>query len=132
MNNKEIKNLIVFGYGLAIILAFIGTRMGIKHGWDLGPIILLSLSVFMLILTSVSLKGVEKIYKPWMKVAHLIGGTITAIMLSLMFYLIFGTVGLILRFLKKDLLDQRLDPTKTSYWIKKELSADRKRYTQQF
>ena len=50
-----------------------------------------------------------------------------------MFYLVFGVAGLILRLLNKDLLDQRMDGTAHSYWIKKDrIEFDKTHYTRQF
>ena len=67
-----------------------------------------------------------------MKVAHFIGATITGLILSLMFYVIFGIVGIILRILRKDLLNERLEPEAQSYWIKRNAHDDDKYYEKQF
>ena len=46
---------------------------------------------------------------------------------------VFGIVGIILRLLKKDLLDQRMNYAADSYWIKKEqMDFNQNHYTRQF
>lgn len=65
--------------------------------------------------------------------AHFIGSVITGIILSLLFYLVFGVAGIVLRLLRKDLLDQRIDRDNHSYWKSKEQTAfDKNDYARQF
>ena len=125
MENSRTKNLLVFGYGLALILLFFGVR--------LRSMILIFLSVFMAILTVGKIHYVEMIYVRWMKAAHVMGTIVTAVILCAIYYVVFGAAGIILRILKKDLLDRRFEPEKTSYWQKRNLEPfDKKRYRQQF
>jgi hypothetical protein len=68
-----------------------------------------------------------------MAVAHFIGNIITGIILSVLFYFVFGIAGLILRLLKKDLLDRRLDPGAASYWVKRpKVTFNQEQYTRQY
>ena len=63
----------------------------------------------------------------------MIGAVITTAILSLVFFLVFGLVGIILRLLRKDILSQRIEPDKESYWIRRErVEFKKERYTQQF
>ncbi len=131
--DKEKKNLLVFGYGLAAILLFICWRIWQKHGWL--PIcgILLAVSLGMIFIARFNTALLKKIYTKWMVGAHFIGGIVTRIIFSVLFYTVFGAVGIVLRILRKDLLSQRIDKAKNSYWIKKkETIFDKNRYQQQF
>ena len=131
--DKEKKNLLVFGYGLAAILLFICWRIWQKHSWLPINNFLLVASLGMFLITRFNQSFLKKIYTKWMMVAHFIGGIVTRIILSLLFYIVFGIVGIVLRVLGKDLLDRTLDRDKTSYWIKKEKVAfNKNRYQQQF
>jgi len=68
-----------------------------------------------------------------MRGAHFIGSVITGVILSILFYLVFGVTGMILRLLRKDLLDQRIDRAINSYWTSKDQVAfDKNDYTRQF
>ena len=132
MHNEK-KNLLVFGYGVAIILSFFGVRMWMKHGGGWGVYVLLAAALAFLTIAIFNWQWLKPIYARWMQVARIIGGIITALVLALLFFVIFGIVGIILRLLRKDILDRELDPKRPSYWIKRgKLPFDRKRYTQQF
>jgi len=72
-------------------------------------------------------------YNRWMKAARFIGKIITGLVLSLLFYLVFGFAGILLRLLRKDLLDRKIDRNINSYWIEKDqVSFDKSCYTRQF
>ena len=55
-------------------------------------------------------------YIIWMSLASVLGFIMTRVILSLVFYLIFTPVGLVLRLLRKDLLNRKIEPDKQSYW----------------
>jgi hypothetical protein len=121
MTPKEIKKLRFFGYGLAVISAFIGWRMGIKHEWNFIFIAWFLASAVFALMTVFNLRWIKLIYIPWMKVAHLIGNIINAILLSIMFFSVFSFVGIILRLMRKDLLNRSINRESHSYWIKRDL-----------
>lgn len=131
--NKERKNLLVFGYGLAIILAFIGWRNSAHHGMGILPIILWSFAGLFTVVSLVNVELLKPFYKKWMIGAHFIGNIISAIILSFMFYAVFGIVGIILRVMKKDLMDRKIDKNSKSYWIFREPKPfEKEAYTRQF
>ena len=131
--DKERKNLLVFGYGLALILSIVAIRLWQKHGLSANKIVLLSIAVVLLFITTFQLKWLKPIYTRWMKVTGFIGEIISALMLTVIFYGIFTIFGIMLRFLKKDLLDQKIRPESDTYWLNRESdSFDPKQYEQQF
>jgi hypothetical protein len=71
-------------------------------------------------------------YILWMSFAVVLGYIMTRIILSIIFYLLFSPVGLILRILRKDLLQERFDKTAESYWIKRDKKFDPKDAERQF
>ena len=117
--DKEKRDLLVFGYGLSIILIFIAWRLMKHHGPITANFLLLLVSAFILVLTIFRLPALKTFYKYWMKVAHFIGNVITGIILSILFYFVFTPVGIVIRILRKDLLDKKLQPEQDSYWIKR-------------
>ena len=132
MKNEK-KQLIVFGYGLAIILGLIAFHIWRHHSWQLAHVILFPCIIALILVMAMQYTLLEPLYKQWMRVAHLIGSVITAILLSVLFYLIFGIAGIILRLLRKDLLDQRIDHAASSYWINKDqIDFNKDHYTRQF
>jgi len=107
--------------------------LGIKQGFGNLAFLFLGVSILMLLATIIKVELLKPVYSQWMKAAHFIGTTITGVMLSLMFYCVFGIVGIVLRLLGKDLLNEKLEPEKSSYWIKRvKDSSDKKYYENQF
>jgi len=58
----------------------------------------------------------KPIQKAWMTLAILMGWVMTRVLLSVLFFLAITPIGLILRLTGKDILDQKLEPKKQSYW----------------
>ncbi len=84
----------------------------------------------------VSIKNID-LLKPlfdlWMKLAHVIGAFFTFLVLGIMFFGVFAPVGIVLRLLRKDLLNKKIDLNAKSYWIKREESVFcQEKYKKQF
>jgi hypothetical protein len=131
--DKEKKNLLVFGYGLALILSVIAVNLWWEHGLRWTHAVLLSGIVTVILLTAFRRDLLKRFYARWMRVAHVIGAVVTGVILSLVFYAVFVPVGIVLRLLRKDFLDRGFDDRVRSYWLKrKHEDFSLERYTQQF
>jgi len=98
------------------------------RGDHLGYVFLL-LGTLVLFLVKFASRSLSPIYKVRMAVAMVIGWFVSSIILILIFYLVFTPIGILLKILGKDLLDEKWDEKKVSYWIKKEKKGfDKKRY----
>ena len=53
----------------------------------------------------------------WMKLALVLSGVSTRVILTVAFFLVIAPAGIALRLARKDLLSLRFDPSKESYWI---------------
>ncbi|HTZ11462.1 MAG TPA: SxtJ family membrane protein [Candidatus Margulisiibacteriota bacterium] len=58
-------------------------------------------------------------YRLWMRLAFILSWVNTRIILITMFYLIFTPIAVILKLMRKDLLDRRIERERLSYWSKK-------------
>jgi len=56
------------------------------------------------------------IYGPWMRFGHIIGTVNTKIILSILFFLVFTPVSMVLRLMGKDMMHRKIDKTALSYW----------------
>jgi len=72
------------------------------------------------------------IYRPWMIVAEMISWVVLRVILGVFFYLILTPVNLIMRLLKKDILDQKIDRSQATYWNKRTVSTTPERYEKLF
>ena len=71
------------------------------------------------------------IYKIWMGLGAILGWVNTRLILTVVFYLIFMPIGLVMRLFGVDLLERRIDKQRTSYWKKKN-AKDISDYQRQF
>jgi hypothetical protein len=67
------------------------------------------------------------IYKIWMLLAFFIGGIVSRVILTVLFYVVLTPIGLVLRLFGKDILDKKFDKRRKSYWVKKDLSGHTKK-----
>ena len=131
--SKDRKNLLVFGYGLGIISVIFGIGGLIKHGLGFFQIVLLFCSIIFISVTSFNPTALRPGYRLWMKVAHLIGGVVTAVVLIVNFILIFTPVALVLRITGRDHLQRDFSRKNKTYWVKREpIVFHKERYHQQF
>ena len=115
MLSKEKKNLLVFGFGLTLILAVLAWR----YSQSANPMtfVFLALSVLLGCITALAPQRLTELYQAWMKVAHFIGTVFSTLLLTVVFYVMFAAVGIVMRLRGKDLLEEKQDPTRPSYWI---------------
>ena len=67
--------------------------------------------------------ALKPVYITWMCFAVLMGFIMTKLILFVLYSLVFTPAGLMLRLLGKDPLKERIEPTKTTYWIQRERGA---------
>lgn len=69
------------------------------------------------------------IQKAWMVLSIIIGFFVSRLILVLIFYAILTPMGLVMKILGKDILDERIDKTKKSYWVERSITAEDKDIT---
>jgi hypothetical protein len=130
--NKERKNLLVFGYGLALILTFFAVRLWLKYGCSPLKVALLVSAATILAVTLINVQWLKPVYTRWMIVGQHIGHVVSLIILSVIFYTLFGVTGMILRLLGKDILNQKIQKEAITYWIRHApVGTDPAQYTRQ-
>ena len=77
--------------------------------------------------------GLRHIYLVWVKIAHFIGWVNTQIILTLLYYLVFTPMGVVMRIFGRDSMQRKLKSTGT-YWESFEFEGlkDKTRYEKQF
>ena len=111
------KSLSIFGLIWAAIFCFIAIQPVFK-----GEILrvwagLVSLAFVAVSLLFPKLYEITKFYPAWVKFGGIIGKFNSKIIITLLFYVIFLPIGIVLKILRKDLLGKRIDSGAKSYFI---------------
>ena len=117
------KSIQKFGLVIAVGLGLIGIFISLKtHNFDvLGW--LWGIGLLFLILGFILPAVLRPIYKIWMLLAYFIGGIVSRVILTVLFYFVLTPTGLVLRLFGKDVLDKKFEKNRESYWVKKDLSG---------
>ena len=78
----------------------------------------LAVSIVFLILGLINSKILTPLNRLWFKFGIFLGKIISPIIITLIFFIVVTPIGLIMRLLRKDLLNLKFNKNKT-YWIKK-------------
>jgi len=76
---------------------------------------------------------IKPLHTGWMAFALAIGWVMSRILLTILFFLVITPIGLLMRLFGKDLLQQKIEPERKSYWIKRDRrDGGKERYERQF
>ncbi len=106
------RNLRVFGFIWALIFSFLAFKF--QYFQYFFGIISIVASLISLLSPHVFLD--LKIYQAWIKFGNFLGKINSLIIISILFYALFVPTGFILRLLKKDLLNKKIDRSQISYF----------------
>ena len=120
----------VLNYLVPVIMIAIGLRHFARYGMDFGAILPVVMGIFALYLALFNHSLLQQVLVFITKIWFPIGQGISIIILTLTFYIIFAPVGLILRLLKKDILNRKFRSDRLSYWVIR--PKQESNYTQQF
>lgn len=114
-NIQSTKNdLRNFGLSVGGVLLFIGAFLLLKSKPSAQYFLIISL---VLILPALFFPALLKpLQKIWMALAIVMGWISTRIILSLLFYFVLTPIGFIMRLKGKDILDEKIEKEKASYW----------------
>ena len=135
---EEIKNikseksdLRNFGFIIGIVLLIISGFLFWKEKEAFQIFLAMVITIF---LTPIAIPLVLKpVYWIWMIFAIILGWFMTRVILSLLFYVVFTSIGLTLRFFGKKFLELRWDNSKESYWdFRTNEHLQNKNYEKQF
>jgi len=115
VNEKELRT---FAITLFIALSILGGLLF----WRRGNVALIpiGLGVVLLITGLFQPRLLRIIHRGWMALALVLGFITSYLLLAILFYLVLTPIGLTLRLLRKDSLQEKLDPQAITYWKKRE------------
>ncbi|RPJ40592.1 MAG: hypothetical protein EHM19_13445 [Candidatus Latescibacterota bacterium] len=121
-----------FSFVLTIVAAVFASFF-LWRGRVIAPAVFYSLAGYALLSALLFPPAIRPVRWVLLKVGHALGWFNTRLILTLIFYLVFTPIGLVLRLLGKDLLNRRIDPNAPTYWIEKPKEpSDPARYEKQY
>lgn len=124
------KDFKKFGFTMGVALIAIAAIVYFKTGRL--SLYLGSASALFFLLAVIVPVWLKYVYLIWMGFAVVMGFIMTRVILGILFFLVFSPVGLVLRLLRKDPLNQRLQPEKSTYWIKRTAPEEKTDAERQF
>ncbi len=120
------------GIWLPAFFALVGGLILYKTGNVLLPILLWTPALLLSVMGLVKPAWIRPVFIVWMFAAAPIGWLISRLVLAIVYYLVVTPIGLMLRLVKPDLLQERFDSSAATYWVKREPAQDTSRYFRQF
>ena len=129
MNQNDVKIGSNKSFGIVFFIVFLLISLYPLTNHENIRIWSLIISLIFLILGLLNSKILNPFNKLWFKFGMILGRIISPIIMSIIFFLIVTPIALIMKLLKKDLLNLKFNKTNT-YWIEK--SGPRSKMKNQF
>ena len=126
-DKRTLKNFAILFFVVLCLLSLLFYLRG--RSYFIWTIFAAAIFIFLGLLAPKSLKW---FYRIWMMLAFTLGSIMTRVILSLAFFVIMTPLGLFLKMIGKDLLDQRIDGSRDTYWKRHEVVKDKNRYLKPF
>jgi hypothetical protein len=130
--NPSARNLQWFGVLLGLFLGLLGAIAYARFDWFRGAQALWIAAVA-LTLAYYAIPPLRKpLYLAWMYAAYPLGYVMSYVILGVLYFVLFAGVGLILRLLGRDLLQQKIDRHAATYWTNHRPAPSTSQYFRQF
>ena len=127
-NKKALRE---FGLTIGVILVILGT-VALGRGKAAYPYLYITGASF-IVLGLASPAILKPLQMAWMAVSIVIGFFMSRLLLSALFYGVVTPTGLVMKMLGKDILDERIEKGKASYWkLRSEEEKTKDSYEKQY
>ncbi len=120
------------GIWLPAFFAVVGGLVVYRTGNLAIPMVLWIAAVLLGAMGLVRPAWIRPVYLGWMFAAAPIGWVVSRVILAIVYFGVITPIGLILRMVKRDPLEQRFDRSASTYWVPREPVRDASRYFRQF
>ena len=111
-----------FGLTIGAVLVILGC-VALWRGKGVYPY-LLATGILSALLGQRAPAVLKPVQKAWMAFAVVLGFFMSRVVLTMLFYAVITPIGLITKILGKDILNERIEKSRASYWIeRKEIKA---------
>ncbi len=117
-----------FGVVFFLVLGLLGIWPYLSGGDPIYWLILLS--IIFLFLGLINSKVLSPFNKIWIKFGEILGRIIAPLVMGIIYFIILTPIGILMKFLGKDLLNIKFSQTQKSYWLKrkKNIGSMRKQF----
>ncbi len=127
----DVKELRKFSIILFLAFCILGLIVVWRKG-ELG-LVLCGVGLALLLCALTCPKFLIYPHKGWMTLSLILGFLMTHLILSLMYYLVFTPIGIVMKIFGRDILRRQFDKNGETYWVKREQKAYlRERYEKMF
>jgi hypothetical protein len=130
--NPGAKTLRQFAVAWLVFFLAWAVHQGLVKGRPPWGIALAALAVVVGVLGLIRPIAVKHVFVGWMILAFPIGWVVSQVTLLFLFFAILTPVALCFRLVGRDALARKLDANARSYWVTKEIPADKRRYFRQY
>ena len=127
---KSSSTLRRFGLTNGIAFFLLGSLLDFRHRASGRPF--QSISTLLLLFAAFAPNLLRFVYYPWMRLARFVGEISSAILLTIVFFLVVTPIGLLQRLFGKAPLDLRFKSREPTYWERRTAEPDRACYEKQF
>ena len=125
------KELREFGLTIGIILVILGA-VALWRGKPIAPYFL-GVGALFIIFGLVLWRLLKPLQKVWMSFSIVLGFFVSRFILTVLFYGTITPISFVMKLLGKDILDEHIDKTRTSYWHEIDTEKkDKKSYENQY
>jgi len=124
-SRREMKK---FAITMAVALGLLATLVFFLGSHPERAFWLWGTGVLFLLLGFLAPAFLKPVHRSWMGLALVLGYFMSRILLTLLFFFVITPIGLIMRLLGKDILDEKIESDRDSYWIRREKNEKPDRY----
>ena len=106
-------------FGFVFSIFFLLIYFYIYLNSEISLIWMLIISVIFFILGAFNSKLLNPLNKIWYKFGIILGKIVSPFVMGIIFYFVITPTGILMKVMKKDLLNLKFDKKEKSYWIKK-------------
>ncbi len=123
--NKDRKTLFKFALTFCVVFLLLGIITLLSDRSQIMPFLFIGLSIVFFLWGYFLPRSLKPLYALWMGLAFFLGYFVSRILLTLLFYILITPISIILKIFGKDILDEKIEKNKTTYWKKKESQPER-------
>ena len=120
---KDLRTFSLIWFAIFTLIGLHPLLKGLElREWSVG------LGMLFLLIALIKPQVLKSFYILWVKMGEFMGGIISKVIMFLLYFGFFTPISLILKLLRKDLLQKKIDKQASSYWIRRNTQPQSMKY----